>query len=389
MATGIGLVGSYGGLNLGDEAILQVIVRSLRQALPGCRIVAFSRDAAHTERHHDVDRAVPVRQLSQTALRQEVAALDAVILGGGGTLFDTEAATFLRSIAVAQRLARFTMAFAIGAGPLDNWCERAVVRGLVNRIDVVSVRSHRSRRLLWDVGITRDVSISLDPAFLLDPELVDDRLRDHLAGVRVPLVGISVREPGPACPNLAAIPYHRYVAALADHVVRRLRGHVLFIPMERQDLDHARTVMQLMRQRRNASMLTEVWSPGQTLALVHRLQLAIGMRLHFLSFAACARVPFVPLPFVPKLAELPGHLAPRLSAAGPETGPATVQSLVKEFECCWEERESRRSVLTTTIDEVRAQAMADLRLAHRQLEVGAAGRERVHRGPQAEWRLHA
>src|SRR3954471_12445855 len=49
----VGITGSYGGLNLGDEAILQSIVTQLRRDLP-VEITVFSRDAEDTKRRHGI-----------------------------------------------------------------------------------------------------------------------------------------------------------------------------------------------------------------------------------------------------------------------------------------------------------------------------------------------
>ena len=54
----VGISGSYGGLNLGDEAILKGIVKELRRALP-VEITVFSRDAEDTRQRHEVERVVP------------------------------------------------------------------------------------------------------------------------------------------------------------------------------------------------------------------------------------------------------------------------------------------------------------------------------------------
>ena len=70
----VGITGSYGGLNLGDEAILQSIVTQLRRDLP-VEITVFSRDAEDTKRRHGVERSVPVRKLS----RAEVTPYEPVI----------------------------------------------------------------------------------------------------------------------------------------------------------------------------------------------------------------------------------------------------------------------------------------------------------------------
>src|SRR6267142_275576 len=67
----IGITGSYGGLNLGDEAILQSIIMQLRQEVPDAEITVFSRDAEDTKRRHEVQRAVPVRKLSRSEVVPE------------------------------------------------------------------------------------------------------------------------------------------------------------------------------------------------------------------------------------------------------------------------------------------------------------------------------
>src|SRR5258706_9949584 len=115
----IGITGSYGGLNLGDEAILQSIIAQLRKELP-VEITVFSRDAEDTKRRHGVERAVPVRKLSRAEIAPEVERLDLLILGGGGILYDADARTYLREVALAKEKRVPVMAYAIGAGPLDD-----------------------------------------------------------------------------------------------------------------------------------------------------------------------------------------------------------------------------------------------------------------------------
>ena len=98
----VGLVGSYGGLNAGDEAILTVAIAQLREAVAGVEIVVFSRDREHTERHHDVDRVVPAREAVREELEREMKRMDLLLLGGGGILYDREAESYLRLVRFAQ-----------------------------------------------------------------------------------------------------------------------------------------------------------------------------------------------------------------------------------------------------------------------------------------------
>src|SRR3954466_5941388 len=96
----VGITGSYGGLNLGDEAILQSIITQLRRDLP-VELTVFSRDAEDTKRRHGVERAVPVRKLSRAEVTPEVERLDLLIFGGGGILYDAEAKIYLRELQIA------------------------------------------------------------------------------------------------------------------------------------------------------------------------------------------------------------------------------------------------------------------------------------------------
>src|SRR3954469_4904960 len=97
----IGISGSYGGLNLGDEAILHSIIAQLRRDLH-TEITVFSRDAEDTKRRHGVERAVDVRKLSRAEVVPEIERLDLLVFGGGGILYDAEARLYLREVQVAR-----------------------------------------------------------------------------------------------------------------------------------------------------------------------------------------------------------------------------------------------------------------------------------------------
>ncbi|MFL6649277.1 MAG: polysaccharide pyruvyl transferase, partial [Sulfurifustaceae bacterium] len=80
----VGISGSYGGLNLGDEAILQSIIEQLSNSVTA-EITVFTRDVEDTRRRHPrVARAVPVRALARNEIVPEIERLDLFILGGGG-----------------------------------------------------------------------------------------------------------------------------------------------------------------------------------------------------------------------------------------------------------------------------------------------------------------
>ena len=98
----IGITGSYGGMNMGDEAILQSILAQIRCSIKA-EIVVFSRDPADTYRRHKVEKSVPVRSLSRRESELIVKDLDVLIVGGGGILYDFDAKIYLREAQIAMK----------------------------------------------------------------------------------------------------------------------------------------------------------------------------------------------------------------------------------------------------------------------------------------------
>lgn len=299
----IGICGSYGGMNLGDEAILTVIARELRARLP-VSLTVFSREPLHTMGHHRMVRVVGVRECSRARLLEEMRGLDLLILGGGGILFDGEAGEFVRPALLAHELEVPVATWAIGVGPLRDPAEQAKVLQALGPAALVTVRDAPSQRLLEQIGLTREVVVTADPGHLLPPERFSDRmLAEEGIAADAPLIGISLRAAGPAAPKIDRR-LHELIATAADYLIERLDATVLFIPMERADLRDSHALASSLANPRRARFLTGDYSAGQVRGLVEHLTLGIGVRLHFLLFAAAAGVPWVTLRYGSKVGAL-------------------------------------------------------------------------------------
>lgn len=306
----VGISGSYGGMNLGDEAILQAIVQQLRQSL-SVEITVFSRNPEDTLRRHQVERAVPVRELSRQEILPEIERLDLFIFGGGGILFDSDIRNYLREVFLAHDVGVPVMVYAIGVGPLGEPSNQALVRDALYRAAAVTVRDREAYKVLEEAGVHSNIVITADPAYLLEPEpLPRGMLGREGLGRNQRLVGISVREPGPAAPDISEEHYHSILANAADYVVDRLDTDLVFVSMEPRtlDLQHSHAIIARMAYARRATVLKGDYTSGQILSLVGRFEFALGMRLHFLLFAAMHHVPFVALPYAGKVLGLLGQL---------------------------------------------------------------------------------
>jgi polysaccharide pyruvyl transferase CsaB len=368
----IGISGSYGGLNLGDEAILQGIVTQIRRSLP-VEITVFSRDAADTKRRHKVERAVPVRRLSRDEILPEIQRLDLLILGGGGILFDGEAQLFLREVLLAHESRVPVMVYAVSAGPLRDPATRRLVRDALNEARVVSVRDRDGRQVLEDVGVQREIVITADPAFLLEAEpLPKEALKREGLEEGRPLVGISVREPGGAAPDISDQAYHRLLADAADFMVDRFDADVVFVPMEpdMQDVQQSHAVVAQMLRAQRATVLKGCYTPGQLLSLSGRFAFAVGMRLHFLILASLQNVPFVALPYAPKVT---GFLED-MQMVVPPISQVNAGRLIAHIDHAWDRRRSLQARIGRALPAMQERARGTNDIAVRLLTQSVTGK---------------
>jgi len=332
----VGITGSYGGLNLGDEAILQSIIEQLRASLP-VEITVFSRNPEDTLRRHKVEHALPVRNLAWNEITPEIKKLNLLIFGGGGILFDAEAKTFLREVVIAQEVGVPVMIYAIGTGPLHDPLIQKQVRICFNKAAAITVRERSAAKILEDIGVKQKIYLTSDPAFLLKAEYLPDGTHSHemLDGNRC-LVGMSIREPGAAAPDINEEYYHSLLANAADFMIDRFEANVVFFPMElkTQDIQLSHSVISRMMWAQHASVIIGEYTSGQLLTMVGRLTFAIGMRLHFLIFAALQNVPFIALPYASKVSGL-------LSTLGIQMPPLHLVNagrLISYIDTSWDKR---------------------------------------------------
>jgi polysaccharide pyruvyl transferase CsaB len=350
----IGISGSYGGMNLGDEAILEGILRELRAAVRA-EVTVFSMNPSDTLARHRVEHAVAVRSLTRKEIAPAIKELDLLVLGGGGILFDGEAEAYLREVSVAHEMGIPVVVYAISAGPLVTAASRRAVRDTLNASSstVITVRDRLGYRLLEDVGVTQEIELAADPAFLLEPEELPLAALEA-EGVRFdrPVVGFSVREPGPAAPDIDPAQYYALLANAADFVVERFGAEVVFVPMEKADVQHSHGVVARMRYAERAEILKRRYSSRQILDLMGRFDFAVGMRLHFLIFAALRGTPFSPLPYASKVSGLIEDLemdTPPLDSIG-------IGQLIGRIDRKWDTRDAIREKIAERLPHLKHRA---------------------------------
>ena len=369
----IGISGSYGGLNLGDEAILNAMLAALRAELP-VEVTVFSRNPADTRARHRVAHAVPVRELSREEVRPAVAGLDVFILGGGGLLYDASARRYLREVGLANEMEIPVIIYAVSAGPLAEGAVRKAVHEALERAAAVTVRDRRSRHLLEEIGVRREIHVTADPALLLEPapDAAGVLAREGLDGDR-PLIAVSVREPGEAAPDLPVEHYHQLLASAADFMIDRYAASLVFVPLElRHDVQHSHAVIARMTNARRATVLKADYTAPELLALLGHCELALGMRLHFLIFAALQEVPFLALPYGSKVS---GFLD-EFGFGMPKVERIGAGKLIAVVDRLWDTREEIRARIADVVPRLRERARETNRIVVRVLKEHVGGEER-------------
>jgi polysaccharide pyruvyl transferase WcaK-like protein len=144
-------------------------------------------------------------------------------------------------------------------------------------------------------------------------------------------------------------------------MVERLAAQVVFIPMERenQDIQHSHAVVAKMQNARHATVLRGEYSPPQLIGLANHFAFAVGMRLHFLIFAALAGVPFIALPYASKV----HGLVADLELDAPPMERVTVGQLIAVIDRAWDHRDEIRVHVTSRLPALQARA----RMTHQRL----------------------
>ena len=286
--------GYYGFGNLGDEALLQVIVERLKSRWPDCAVDVLSGDPAATARTYGVE-ATPRMDLGR--VRDAIGRADVVLSGGGGLLQNV---TSLRSllyyggvIRSSIRAGKPTMVFAQSIGPLDFW-GRAVVRNFCKGLRAATVRDERSRTLLASLVPGVPIERTADPVFLFEPGGEPlDLAAEGLADDDAPLVIVSVRKWHGSDATSQAL------AVVVDRLAAVHGARAAFLPLGGPpDAEVATTII---RRCASSPVLLPDYPLGQAAQVIGRASLVIGMRLHALIIAGRLGVPFLALPYDPKV----------------------------------------------------------------------------------------
>lgn len=373
------VLGSNSGRNAGDAAILASIVHNFLALSPDYAFEVPTIKPSFVRRSF---AGLPVRPVSILPWTGSLRLLgpttllsilrsDAVLITDA-IIFDyrlfNPVFNYLILLAAVIPFARLfrkkIVCFCVGIGPLDKPFGRRLTRMIANLSDAIMVREESSGELLQQIGVPaeRVQEMFADVAFInppAPPERAAEILRAHGVEPEEQLLGVNVnayldRWLGSA----STLDRAGFIAAFAralDTVIEDCGPRVVFVITQIMDLPIATEIRDRMAHRDRVPIVSNRdLSNQEIMAVLGRMSLFIGMRLHSLILASTMGAPVLPLAYAPKVRHFARTLG--IGESSFEFAGFSSERLAAAVTQAWGAREATRERLRPAVAAAKARA---------------------------------
>jgi polysaccharide pyruvyl transferase CsaB len=300
----VGIIGNYGHDNNGDEAILSGILTHLNTlGIRKGEIVIFSNNPSNTESRYNI-KAVPLLHKKGNFILSVLHTvkqsfkimkdLDLLIIGGGGLLMDMykRDAPLYSTLGLLGYYAKCRVViYGVGAGPITTKAGKFFIKTLANKADSISVRDVKSKELLKDIGIRKEIDIIGDPAFAIEPVRKRSKTNE-LKKVAVTAVPYFSKQYWPQRDDSKYEAYVKGMAQNLDELIEKKGATVTFFSTKYpQDVEVTREIYDMMTYKQFVRLKDENLHPDEIVKLCAEQDLIIGTRLHSLILSVVASTP--------------------------------------------------------------------------------------------------
>jgi len=293
--------GYYGFRNVGDDALLQIIIESIKDIRPDTKITVLSSNPRETRKRYLVNS---IHRYNPFAIINEMRHTK-LFISGGGSLLQDETSTkslmyYISLINLAKKLKKKVMVWANGFGPItrDNNLELALEA--LKGVDAITLREPNSAKLLSELSPELKVEVTADPAFCI--EGAEERWVKKLCsryGIEQDknYFAVSLRDWKDSSPDMA-----QNIAHVCRIMTEKYSLIPVFVAMQNsRDLEISKEIQSLLNYE---TPIVVDATAKELVTLMQKMKFVIGMRLHFLIFAANALTPAIGLSYDPKIDSL-------------------------------------------------------------------------------------
>ena len=298
---GVIISGAHGMGNIGDEAALSGILSDLRSLDPSMPICVLSRSPKQSSATHSVKS---IHSFNIPAIYRALSSCSLFISGGGTLIQDASSTRSLLYYLFCLRLAKArgcaTMMYGCGIGPLSRKANRKRAAKIINScVDAITLREDDSREALRALGLTSPEIISAaDPALFIEdisPERLESLMREFALDEKENYICFSLRPWGDISHKAELF------ARASDYAYEKYALKSVFLPMNAAE-DSSFAALVAEKCAYSPIVIDKSLSAAESSALISKMKVLVGVRLHALVFAAKNAVSTVGISYDPKVA---------------------------------------------------------------------------------------
>ncbi|MBA7567436.1 polysaccharide pyruvyl transferase CsaB [Candidatus Atribacteria bacterium 1244-E10-H5-B2] len=363
--------GYYGFNNTGDDAILKSMVRAFKEKIAQVKITVLSHSPLQTSQTYQVKSINRLHLINIICCLRDT---NLFISGGGGLLQDSTGKGwsilyYLGLILVAKIVKIPVMIYAQGIGPVNNQVNKKLMKWILNKVELITVRDNSSKELLENLGVVKpSIYVNSDPVFLLKKKNINHviniypYIRELINPDDCPLIGVSVREY-----KSNGSDSKRIFAQAADYLIENYQAKIIFLPFQfDEDVHISEEILSLMKNQ--AEILKIKLEPEELLSVLSRLSLVIGVRLHSIIFSSMANIPFVAFSYDPKVKHFVEDLGLSELLLGVDED-ISLKNIQEKVEYVRENNNKIKDILLKKVNNLEEKALANNELIYKFLNL--------------------
>ena len=303
----IALIGYYGFDNIGDEALLEVIINNWQVSAKETNLWVFYNPENISRRRQNESESSPgLNFVSRDNLLDvfHVFLKTKLFILGGGSLLQNSTSNrslyyYLGMILLAKCLGNKVVLLAQGIGPIRGKFPQLLTRLVLKLVDKITCRDQDSIDLLKSYGINK-ADLTADLAYLLKASAS----AIAQAGVsKSNSIGLIIREvPGFTDEQIVS----QVLSSVQKHGLWDSPPNLILIPFQPEDKPYCSRIMEKIEASCNGcfgsvSLSETGLKPSLVLDCLAQFKLIISMRLHGLIFAKIAEIPYEGIIYDPKV----------------------------------------------------------------------------------------
>lgn len=283
------ILGYYGYLNSGDDALLTAIINNLRASDSTLKLCILTKNPRQAFLDYDV---FSVHRFNPFKVLYALSKSRVFLFGGGNLLQDLTSSKslyyYLSLLKCAKLFGAKTMLYANGLGPINKPVNFKMVSAVLKDVDKLTLREPHSYNLALSMGLPSEkVFKTADEVFSISAceEEVTIKNLEALGLSDTPFYCVSLRD----FKNGDA----DFINILTD-VIHRAYSEFgvipLFVPMQ-EELDLALSLSVISHLKCPSRILTGSLSVSEVIGIMSKSSGVLGMRLHALIYGAAALAP--------------------------------------------------------------------------------------------------